>query len=157
MSFDYPVALRFECTKCGICCGDTKEKTRHILLLGAEAEQIATATSQEIQRVAEKIEGKAPYIYEMKKTLGKGKCVFLSKNRCTIYPLRPLICRFYPFELKTAANREYKFSCTNECPGIGKGKTLNKDYFEKLFQMVRTKTNNYNWSNTSAFSNKAPQ
>ena len=157
MSFDYPVALRFECTKCGICCGDTKEKTRHILLLGAEAEQIATATSQEIQRVAEKIEGKAPYIYEMKKTIENGKCVFLSKNSCTIYPLRPLICRFYPFELTTGTNRKYIFRYTKECPSIGKGKTLSKNYFKELFQMARTKTNNYNCRSTSAFSNKALQ
>ena len=140
MTFDYPTKLRFQCTKCGICCGDTQEKTRHILLLSSEAEQIATATSQPIAKFAMKIDGKAPYSYEMKKTLENGKCVFLAKNRCTIYSLRPLICRFYPFELKMATNRKYSFLYTNECPSIGKGKTLNKNYFEKLFQLASTKT-----------------
>jgi len=140
VNFDYPAALRFECTKCGICCGDAQEKTRHILLLNAEAEQIASVTSQRIPEFAAKIEGKAPYSYEMKKTLENGKCVFLSNNRCTIYLLRPLICRFYPFELAIAANRKYMFRCTKECPSIGKGKTLRKNYFEELFQLARTKT-----------------
>ena len=140
MNFDYPAELRFRCTKCGICCGDTEEKTRHILLLTAEAEQIATATSQSIAKFAEQIEGKAPYSYEMKKTLENGKCVFLAKNRCAIYSLRPLICRFYPFELKLAANGKYSFLYTNECPSIGKGKTLSKNYFKELFQLARTKT-----------------
>jgi Fe-S-cluster containining protein len=140
VNFDYPAELRFQCTKCVICCGDTKEKTRRILLLTAEAEQIATATSQPIASFAVKIEGKAPYSHEMKKMRENGKCVFLENNSCIIYPLRPLICRFYPFELKMAANRRYKFLCTNECPSIGKGKALSKNYFEELFQMARTKT-----------------
>jgi len=140
VNFEYPAALRFQCTKCGICCGDTQEKIRHILLLSAEAEQIATATSQPITHFAVQVEGKAPYGYEMKKTLKNGKCVFLAQNRCTIYALRPLICRFYPFELKMAANRKYQFLCTDECPSIGKGKVLGKNYFEELFQLACAKT-----------------
>ena len=140
VNFEYPAEMRFQCTKCGICCGDTKEKTRHILLLTSEAEQISTATSQPIAKFAEKINGKAPYNYEMKKTLENGKCVFLAKNRCTIYPLRPLICRFYPFELKVAANGKHQFLHTAECPSIGKGKTLNINYFENLFQLAHVKT-----------------
>ncbi len=139
MNFVYPALPRFECSKCGICCGDTQEKTRHILLLSSEAEQIATATSQLIPEFTVEIEGIAPYSYEMKKTLEKGKCVFLANNRCAIYPLRPLICRFYPFELKIAANRKSMFRYTKECLSIGKGKKLRKNYFEELFQLARTK------------------
>ena len=68
MSFDYPT-VRFKCVKCGICCGDTTEKTRHILLLTEEAEKIAEATKQPVTRFAAKIEDKAPYAFEMKKTI----------------------------------------------------------------------------------------
>jgi Fe-S-cluster containining protein len=139
MSFEYAVAVRFRCTKCGICCGNTREKIRHILLLGTEAEQIAAATSQPISEFALEVEGKAPYSHEMRKTAQDGKCVFLEKNHCTIYSLRPLICRFYPFELKIAANQKHEFLYTNECPGIGKGKILGKNYFGKLFQLARAR------------------
>lgn len=139
MRLEYPAELRFQCTKCGLCCGDTKEKTRHILILPAEAEQIATATAQTIPQFAKKIKGKTPYTYEMKKTSEKGKCVFLTKNRCAIYPIRPLICRFYPFEL-TSKNQKPHFQHTNECPSIGKGKNLSKTYFEKLLRLAHTKT-----------------
>ena len=140
MSFEYPVAVSFRCVECGICCGDTREKTRHILVLSTEAEQIALATSQSISAFAERVEDKAPYSYEMRKTAEDGKCVFLEKNRCTIYSLRPLICRFYPFELKIAANQKHEFLYTSECLGIGKGRMLGKNYFGKLFQLARTKT-----------------
>jgi Fe-S-cluster containining protein len=139
VKFEYPAELRFQCTKCGLCCGDTQEKSRHILLLTAEAEQIATATSHPIPQFAVKIEGNAPYTYEMKKTPQNGKCVFLAKNRCTIYQIRPLICRFYPFELKST-NQKYQFLPTSECPSIGKGKTLRKEYFKKLLQLAHSKT-----------------
>ena len=139
MNFDYPSTVRFRCIKCGICCGDTKEKTRHILLLKLEAEQIAKITAQPISKFAVELKGKAPYSYEMKKRAEDGKCVFLEKNRCTIYPLRPLICRFYPFELKMSRSRKYKFLFTEECPGINKGRMLSESYFRKMFRLARIK------------------
>jgi len=138
VNFDYPV-VRFRCTKCGICCGDTKEKTRHILLLSPEAEQVSKITLQPISKFAVKIMDKAPYSYEMKKRAEDGKCVFLENNRCAIYSLRPLICRFYPFELKIASSSKYVFLFTEECPGIKKGRLLNEDYFRELFQLARAK------------------
>mgnify|MGYP001375971991 CR=1 FL=1 len=135
MNFEYPTTLRFHCTKCGICCGDAKEKTRLILLLKAEAEQIAKATAKPISEFATKT-AKTPYVYEMKKTAPEGKCLFLENNRCTIYPLRPLICRFYPFELKTSQGGKYKFLFTKECPGINHGRMLNVAYFRKMLLLA---------------------
>jgi Fe-S-cluster containining protein len=139
LNFEYPTTVRFRCTKCGICCGDTKKKTRHILLLKPEAEQIARTTSRPIPAFAEKIEDRTPYVYEMRKSPEDGKCIFLDKNRCTIYPLRPLICRFYPFELKTAHNEKYTFLFTEECPGINKGRILSEAYFKKIFRLAQAK------------------
>ena len=140
VTFKYPTTLRFHCSKCGICCGDTKEKTRHIILLKAEAEQISKATSQPISKFAVKIKGKTPYSYEMKK-LENGKCIFLENGRCTVYSLRPLICRFYPFELKVLNNNKFMFLYTEECPGINTGQLLTKDYFRKMFRLARAKFN----------------
>jgi Fe-S-cluster containining protein len=139
VNFQYPATVRFHCTKCGICCGDTKEKTRHILLLNLEAEQIAKATAQPIPAFAAKIHNKTPYVYEMKKTAEKEKCVFLENSRCTIYPLRPLICRFYPFELKTSQDGKYQFLFTEECPGINTGRKLNESYFRKMLLLAQAK------------------
>jgi uncharacterized protein len=137
MNLDYPHTTRFKCVKCGICCGDTPKKTRRILLLRTEAEQISKATKQPISEIAVKIEGKEPYSYEMTKTAKEGKCVFLEQNQCTIYALRPLVCRFYPFELKTTSPRKHKFTPTDECPGIGKGRMLQEEYFRKLFRLAQ--------------------
>ena len=138
MSFNYPNGIMFQCVKCGICCGNTSKKVRHILLLTSEARKISIATNKPISEFASKITNKTPYSYEMTKT-EKGNCPFLKNNHCTIYPQRPLICHFYPFELKDSKNQPHKFRYTNECPGIGKGKTLKKTHYQKLFQLAKSR------------------
>jgi len=68
----------------------------------------------------------------MRKTEDR-RCFFLKNNLCAIYKIRPLICRFYPFQLKNLGNNRYSFSYTNSCTGIGKGPQLKRVFFESLF------------------------
>lgn len=133
MDFEYPRNVRFKCQRCAICCGDTKDRVRSILLLKLEAKRISQKTLKGVDEFAEKIEGCEPYAYRMKKTKD-GKCIFLEGNLCTIYQTRPLICVFYPFELKEVENDRYTFAYTSECPAIGKGPQLKRSYFETLFK-----------------------
>jgi len=137
VEFTYPTNMLFHCSKCGLCCGDTKQKPRCILLLESEANDISNLTHQPKQHFATEVRNKAPYLYEMKKN-SQGICLFLEDNNCAIYEHRPLICRFYPFELKFSQDKEnYTFEFTLECPEIGKGKKLGKKDFEKMFTMAK--------------------
>jgi len=139
LDFTCPDNLLFECGKCGLCCGDTKQKTRHILLLRSETDTISAATCLPKLVFTNEIVDKTPYCYEMKKD-DEGRCFFLRDNRCTIYTLRPLICRFYPFELKFDQNKNtHIFNFTLECPEIGKGKLLTEKYFKELFLLAKEK------------------
>jgi uncharacterized protein len=136
MDFTCPNNVVFECTKCGLCCGDTKEKTRCILLLESEANEISEQTALPKEAFTKPAKNKHPYQFEMKKN--EGKCFFLKDNQCSIYSSRPLICRFYPFELKfDAENGSYVFSFTFECPAIGKGKVMARKDFEGLFLLAQ--------------------
>jgi Fe-S-cluster containining protein len=105
-------------------------------MLEVEAKRISETTSKPIEEFSTKIEGHEPYVYEMKKTAKEGKCIFLKENLCTIYALRPLICRFYPFELKTQKKGKYTFTYTAECPGLGKDRLLQKTYFKNLLRQL---------------------
>jgi Fe-S-cluster containining protein len=97
----------------------------------SEAKKIREKTLHSFADFASRIEGHAPYAYEIRKK--KGTCVFLDEASCAIYSYRPLVCRFYPFELKNKERGGYVFSYTNECPGIGRGKRLTrKDFQESL-------------------------
>ena len=133
MDFTCPNNVIFECSKCGLCCCDTKQKIRHILLLGSETNAISKEAGLPTQSFTKQISDKAPYCYEMKKNK-EGKCFFLKDNQCSIYLLRPLVCRFYPFELKFDKEKtQYVFCFTLECPEIGKGKKMTKKDFAELF------------------------
>jgi Fe-S-cluster containining protein len=138
VNFTYPANVSFDCNRCGLCCGDTQEKTRHILLLETEAKKISAETSLPIQDFSKETMG-TPYGYEMKKT-PEGKCVFLKDNQCSIYALRPRICMFYPFELKFKEDKgQHAFDFTLECQGINKGKLMTINGFEKLFVLAQEK------------------
>ncbi len=137
LGFTHPVNIKFECIRCGLCCGDTKQKARHIFILNAEAKKIAAHTSRRIPDFSSEIKDKLPYVYEMKKT-NEGKCVYLKNNRCSIYLQRPLICRFYPFELKFDEDKGlHNFDFTLECPGINQGKVFHKKDFKNLFKLAQ--------------------
>lgn len=132
LNFEYPKHVCFTCNRCALCCGDTEEMTRQILLLKTEAELIAKETSKSIDKFAEETEGSEPFAYKMRKN--GGKCVFLRDNLCSIYDRRPIICRFYPFKLENYGGNRYVFSYTEECLGIGKGTRLKRVFFEGLFR-----------------------
>jgi Fe-S-cluster containining protein len=88
-----------------------------------------------IKDLALRMEGKEPYSFEMRKI--DGKCFFLHGNQCSIYGLRPLLCKFYPFSLETDGNGKFRFQVTSECPGLGTGLLLKKPYYERLFNEAR--------------------
>jgi Fe-S-cluster containining protein len=135
LEFTYPTDTCFECNCCGICCADTDHKLRHILLLESEAEEISVATGKPIEDFCNESNGTQPYVYEMKKV--EGDCIFLKDNKCTNYEHRPLICRFYPFELKFDADKDtHVFTATEECPMIGQGKLVSKKDFEALYALA---------------------
>ena len=135
---DYPSHIRFGCLKCALCCGNTQEKTRHIILLRKEAEEISKKIQQPITKFSVPIEGKPPYVFEMKKKKD-GKCIFLDNDRCSIYPERPLVCRFYPFELKPQQEQTFNFIPTEECPGINTGLELDLTFFKNLFNLASSR------------------
>ena len=109
------------------------------MLLESEADTVSAATCLPKLVFTKEIVDKTPYCYEMKKD-DEGRCFFLKDNQCTIYALRPLICRFYPFELKFDQNKNtHIFSFTPECREIGKGKLLTKKYFKELFLLAKEK------------------
>jgi len=135
VSFAYPRNVRFHCTRCTLCCGNTQTRTRHILVLRKEAKAISEATSKPVNTFAHRINGHEPYVFEMRKRRD-GKCVFLECYTCVIYASRPLICRYYPFELKSQIDGKCEFSFTSECPGVASGRVLKVSYFRALFRIA---------------------
>jgi Fe-S-cluster containining protein len=100
-----------------------------------EALHISDRTSTPVSEFANRLRGSEPYVYRLKKTQ-EGKCTFLKGNSCSIYRIRPLVCRFYPFELRANSRGSHVFSYTDECPCIDHGVKLKREYFERLFRRL---------------------
>jgi len=101
-------------------------------MLKNEAKEIQKQTNLNIETFCSEITDKQPYMFEMK--LHDGKCLFLQQDDCSIYNHRPMICRFYPFELKFDENQQkYTFTATPECPALNQGKRLTQTDFKLLF------------------------
>ncbi len=142
---EFPENVCFTCSRCGLCCGDTTKKTRHILLTELDAMGIKLATNKPVRSFAKTIAGKEQYCFEMRK-LPSGHCIFLVGKECAIYENRPLICRFYPFELRTNLKGGYVFRVTDECPGISaandeNSKSVDRHFFETLLQLANAHLN----------------
>ncbi len=129
---------RFKCRKCGKCCVEDERGGRQIALTEKDAEEISNATGSKLIDFAEKNTSEAfPYAIRL---IG-GKCFFLGpSNKCSIYPVRPLVCRFYPFMLQKIGGR-YVFHVDPFCPGLGEGIYLDREYFEKLVEEAEKRLN----------------
>jgi len=123
----YPARLRWTCIRCTKSCRDLPGRTRNILLLEGDIKRITDVTKLAAKDFSASSKGSFPYVRKMRK-LG-GRCIFLQKSRCSIYEARPLICRFYPFSLRTAANNTFEIGFDPSCSGIGKGPRRNGRFF----------------------------
>ena len=120
----YPKGIRFRCTRCARCCIE-----RTVLLLPEDVERLARVTGLSPEEFAVPVRGLEPYTHKLKKT-DEG-CVFLRERECSVYPYRPLACRFYPFAL-IQMGTDYVFILMETCPGVGKGPELEWEFFEDL-------------------------
>ncbi len=71
------------------------------------------------------------------KTKEDGTCVFYDGEKgCTIHPLRPIACRLFPFLVVEDSTPKgdilLNISYNPSCPGIGKGRPVNKKGLEKM-------------------------
>jgi Fe-S-cluster containining protein len=136
MKLKYPRDVLFECIRCGSCCRDTGKRRRKIVLTSADLESIAKITQLRVNEFCRASHiAPRPFRWIMRENYGA--CIFIGENsKCRIYDSRPMICRCYPFSVEwDETNMTFSLS-RNECPGLGRGIKLQKQFFEKLAQEV---------------------
>lgn len=124
----YRDGLRFECTQCGNCC--------------TGAPGVVWVTDDDIRQIAEHLDKAVGEIrlFHTRPVRGglsltehaNGDCTFFdSESRgCTIYPVRPIQCRTWPFwnsNLKTPQDWE---EAERDCPGAGTGGFISLEEIE---------------------------
>ena len=61
-------------------------------------------------------------------------CIFLKENKCTVYTVRPIQCRTFPFWPQNLKSQKRWLLVQDECPGIGTGKAFSKGKIEEIFK-----------------------
>ena len=61
-------------------------------------------------------------------------CIFLKNHKCSIYPVRPIQCRTFPFWPQNLKSEKRWSIIQSECPGIGMGPLFTKDDIEDIFK-----------------------
>lgn len=129
----YKGGLRFECTQCGNCCtGEpgyvwvSREEIRRIsLFLGRDDEWL---DQHQLRRVGFK--------YSLTER-PNGDCVYLVKDAhgqrmCSIYPVRPLQCRTWPFWSVNLKTPGAWAEAAGMCPGMNNGRTYSFEEIEAI-------------------------
>jgi uncharacterized protein len=102
----------FACQQCGACCHGDKG----ILVTPEEAEKLAAflnLTREELQRRFLIESSLGPQVATQ-----NGACIFLEDNRCRVHPVKPRICREWPF-LSALLQHADEFEAAKEaCPGL---------------------------------------
>lgn len=121
-SYFFDNGIRFTCRRCGHCCtGEPGTIYLHPSELAAIAGFLNITCDELIHR----------HLYPFKNgySIGEmedGRCRFFF-NGCTIYPVRPLQCRTYPFWFDNLRSEPRWREVAQNCPGIGSGNLYTKD------------------------------
>ncbi len=109
----------FACKMCGECCTDTSGGDALVMVFPDEIHAIMNYTGFAWEDIAQPfpevvtINGKE-VTFEWALIKDGGRCRFLSDGLCSIYQVRPSICRTYPFMLEGK-----KLAAPSFCNGIG--------------------------------------
>jgi len=141
----YAGGLKFTCSQCGNCCtggpGFVWISKEEIVRL---AEFLRLTPQQVVEKYCRRVEGKFS-LKEHRNARGEYDCVFLKEEKverpaggsgagaggdekviltrrgCTIYPVRPLQCRTWPFWDTNLSSREAWDRSAQRCHGMNHG------------------------------------
>ena len=117
----YAGGLHFTCTQCGKCCTG---EPGFVWVGDGELAAIAAFRKEPVEELTGLHTRKA----KGKRTLrekANGDCTFYdSKRGCTIYPVRPVQCRTWPFWESNLETPEAWDETVRVCPGSGEGELI---------------------------------
>ncbi|MHA2132321.1 MAG: YkgJ family cysteine cluster protein [Candidatus Thorarchaeota archaeon] len=155
--------VRFECTKCGACCRQDEllvtvtasDIARLGVGLGLNAIELTRALDFYILDDDESVPDGLHHIpristekglaYVALRKLENGDCVFLNDDLCMVHPIRPAVCRSFPFTFrKGGKDLMWGLSAMKEiCPGLGEGEEVSICFLHELSREVLSSMDAY--------------
>jgi uncharacterized protein len=118
----YQAGLQFSCTQCGNCCTGAPG---YVYLSREEVGRIAAFIGRTDGTLGKAHLRRVGFRYSLTEDKKNGDCCFLKtedgKRTCSIYPVRPLQCRTWPFWNVLLDSPEEWADAATGCPGMNKG------------------------------------
>ena len=114
---DPPGTLRFECQRgCTKCC----EVSGYVYLTENDLIRMAKHVGMTPRAFERRYVYRTAHLRRLRKPRG-GQCHFLTKEGCSVHPVKPVQCRLFPFWPELVESRAEWRQTGRYCPGIGKG------------------------------------
>lgn len=128
----YHEGLAFQCTGCGNCCTGGEG---YVWVSEDELQQIAEYLDKpigEIRLMHSRPVGQRVSLREF----ANGDCIYFDpqQRNCSIYPVRPIQCRTWPFWPAHLKSRQNWDELQQGCPGINKGDLVPLEVIEDRVQ-----------------------
>lgn len=129
----YGGGLRFECTQCGNCCTGAPG---YVWLTREEIGRIAEFLGRDDHWLPKDQLRRVGFRYSLTEK-PNGDCVFLVSDKqgrrgCSIYPVRPLQCRTWPFWSINLKSPSAWREASDHCPGMNNGKEYTFEEMEQI-------------------------
>ncbi|MBN1555010.1 MAG: YkgJ family cysteine cluster protein [Phycisphaerae bacterium] len=115
----YAAGLAFECLECGRCCAGPEEG--YVWVSDEEIRVLADflrLTDKAFRARYVRRVGRRQSLVEKKK---QKDCIFLERGKCTVYSVRPVQCRTWPFWAMNLASPEDWSYAASRCMGMNRG------------------------------------
>lgn len=93
------------------CCNPDVDSP---MMLPNEAEEISKKTNLNKDDFSKKVEFSKMYndntlkdLYQLKRQKHNNNCIFYKDNKCTIYDIRPIDCKLFPYDIKLEKDGNY--------------------------------------------------
>ena len=146
--------IKFSCQSSGNCCV-SRGNHGYVYLSKDDLNKLANFFNQnknEFKKKYCKITNGFIHLKEFKKN--KGNCLFLIKNRCSVYRARPIQCRTWPFWNENMNAKTWNKEIALFCPGVGKGKIYTKENILKILEKDKKNEKSILENNTNLIKNE---
>lgn len=126
----YIGGLHFECRKCGRCCSGPQEGV--IWISRPEIQMLAGKLGLSVSQLRKNHLKRIGFRCSIKEDPRSKDCIFLTDKGCTIYDVRPMQCRAWPFWPANLQSPDDWNAAATKCPGINKGRLYSFDEIQTI-------------------------
>ena len=132
-SMNYKDGIKFQCQGSSNCCV-SRGSYGYVYLSNKDILKLSKFTKLKYEDFISLYCDQTDGFTHFKERNKNGKCQFLNNKKCSIYKARPTQCRTWPFWSENMKVKTWNEDIAKFCPGINKGKLINKKKIDKIIR-----------------------